>query len=103
MWYYLNIMNKVYIVSCADWTTISEGRDSESAATKAFEKMMKLKGEELKVTPIMETTCYSDITQDFDLEQYKEAVYCPRVMSNAGFHDTSKSFKNIIENENVRN
>jgi len=65
--------------------------------------MMKIKGGDLQVTPLMETVCYSDISEDFDLDQYKEAVYCPKIMSNAGFHDSSKSFKNIIENENIRN
>ena len=92
-------MKKIYIVYCADWVTISEGASSEDAATVALEKMMKLKGSDLSISPTMRTLCLSDIEEDFDLEQYEEYAYCPRVMANAGYHDSAKSFSKIIDNQ----
>lgn len=89
--------NKVYIISCAEWKTLASGKDSEEAATKGLEKMLKIQGDKLRISPVIETTCITDIEQDLELEQYKELVYCPKVMANAGFHDSAKTFSNIIE------
>jgi len=90
-------MKKVYIVYCADWVTVSEGLDSEDAATIAIEKMAKLKGKDLSISPTLQVVCLSEVEQDFDLAQYTEFVYCPKAMANAGFHSTAKSFSDIIE------
>ena len=90
-------MKKVYIVYCADWVTVSKGLDSEDAATIAIEKMAKLKGKDLSISPTLQVMCLSEIEQDFDLAQYTEFVYCPKAMANAGFHSTAKSFSKIIE------
>tara|TARA_S200000501_G_scaffold314753_1_gene306812 strand:+ start:415 stop:714 length:300 start_codon:yes stop_codon:yes gene_type:complete len=91
---------KVYIVSCAEWMTLATGKNSEGAATEAFEKMIKMKGDKLQISPVIETTCLSDIEDDIELEQYKELVYCPKIMANAGFHDSAKTFSHIIEERN---
>ena len=42
-------MKNKYIVSCGGWQVIESGKDSDEAATKALEKMIKLKGEDLRV------------------------------------------------------
>jgi hypothetical protein len=94
---------KLYIVSCAKWQTLASGRDSEEAATNGFEKMLKLKGENLEISPIIDTICFSDMEEDMELEQYREMVYCPKVMANAGYHETAKSFSSIINKANNKN
>ena len=90
-------MKKTYIVYCADWVTASEGVDSEEAATVALERMMRIKGKELSISPTLQVISLTDIEEDFDLEQYTEFVYCPKAMANAGYHTTAKSFSDIIE------
>ena len=94
-------MNKKYIVSCANWQIISKGKDAEDAATQAFEKMIRAEGKNLQVSTVIETLCLSDIEEDFDLEQYTELTFCPRVMSNAGFHESAKTLNELIENEDI--
>ena len=94
-------MKKIYIVHCADWVTASMGSNPEDAATVALEEMMKLKGKDLSISPTLQVMCLSDIEADFDLEQYIDFVYCPKVMANAGFHSTAKSFSQIIENKEI--
>ncbi len=89
--------NKVYIISCADWTTISEGKNSEEASTKGFESMIKTKGKDLKVSGVVQSICLTDIMEDFDLDQYIELTSCSRVMSNAGFHDTARMLTEILD------
>ena len=93
-------MKKTYIIYCADWVTASEGSSPEDAATIAIEEMAKLKGKNLSISPTLQVLCLSEIEQDFDLAQYTEFVYCPKVMANAGFHSTAKSFSQIIEKNN---
>ena len=93
-------MKNIYIVYCADWVTASEGVSSEEAATVALEKMAKLKGGDLSISPTLQVLNLSEIEQDFDLAQYTEFVYCPKAMANAGFHSTAKSFSNMIERKN---
>lgn len=95
--------NKTYIISCADWSTVVTGASAEDACTKAFESMLRTKGKDLEVSSIMKSTCITDISQDFDLDQYTELVSCSRVLSNAGFHESAKSLNKIINNENIRN
>jgi len=80
---------------------MSQGETAEEAATKAFERMMEREGGNLKVAPVIETLCLSDIEQDFDLEQYREMVFCPNIMANAGYHDSAKGLNTIIKNENI--
>ena len=89
--------NNLYIVSCANWRTVAEGKDAEDASTKAFEAMMKIKGKDLQVSAVIQTLCLSDIMEDFDLEQYVDICSCPKVMSNAGYHDSAKMLTEIIE------
>mgnify|MGYP001180296798 FL=1 len=100
---YMKNNKKVYIVSCAEWMTLATGRNSEEASTEAFEKMIKAKGDKLQISPVIETTCVSDIEDDIELEQYKELVYCPKIMANAGYHDSAKTFSYIIEERNKNN
>lgn len=94
-------MKNKYIVSCANWHLMSQGESAEDAATKAFELMMEREGGNLKITPAIETLCLSDIEEDFDLEQYRELVFCPKVMANAGYHDSAKSLNTLIQNEDI--
>jgi len=93
-------MKNKYIVSCGGWELIELGKNEEEAATRALEKMIKLKGEDLKVSPAIEITCLSDIETDFDLEQYKEFLFCPNVMANAGMHTHAKNFSELIVERN---
>ena len=94
-------MKNKYIVSCANWQLMSSGDSAEDASTRAFERMMEREGKKLKVSPVMETLCLSDVEEDFDLEQYKEFVFCPSIMANAGYHDSAKTFSTLIENEDI--
>jgi len=89
--------NNLYIISCADWTTVAKGVTAEEASTKAFEQMTEARGGKLKVSGIMETLCLSEIMEDFDVEQYVEYCSCAKVMSNAGFHDSAKMLTEILE------
>jgi len=91
-------MNKIYMVTCANWKTVKEGRSPEDAATKAFEDMMDLRGKDLEVSPIIETVCLSEVMEDFDLDQYTEFCSCSMIMSNAGYHESAKMLNNIIDN-----
>ena len=89
--------NNLYMITCADWTTMAEGKDAEEASTKAFELMMKERCKDLQVSAVVQTLCLSDIMEDFDLEQYVEYCSCPRVMSNAGYHDSARMLTEILE------
>lgn len=90
---------KLYVVTCADWVVMSEGYSAEAAATSAFEKMMMVKGENMVITPIIDTVCYSDLIEDHEVEQYREQVDTVKTISDAGFHDSAKAFQNIIDNQ----
>ena len=87
---------KTYIVSCGGWQSISSGISAEDASTKSIEEMVKIQGDKLPVSPVIETVCLSDIEEDLELEQYREFIYCPKVLANAGFHETAKNFSKLI-------
>mgnify|MGYP003155716198 CR=1 FL=1 len=93
------------MVECADWKTVTEGCSAEDASTKAFEKMMEIRGKDLQVSPVIKTVCLSEVMEDFDLEQYMEYCSCSMIMSNAGYHESAKMLNNIVNsnNENIRN
>ena len=88
---------KTYIVSCGGWQSISSGISAEDASTKSIEEMVKIQGDKLPVSPVIETVCLSDIEEDLELEQYREFIYCPKVLANAGFHETAKNFSKLID------
>lgn len=88
---------KKYIISCGGWQSISSGSSAEDASTKSIEEMVKIQGDNLPVSPVIETVCLSDIEEDLELEQYKEFIYCPKVLANAGFHETAKNFSKLID------
>ena len=90
-------MKNKYIISCGGWQLIESGKDSDEAATKALEKMSKIEGENLRVSPVIETICLSDIEEDFDLEQYRDFCFCPNIMANAGLHNHAKNFNELID------
>ncbi len=76
---------------------MSEGISPEAAATSAFEKVMAVKGENMQITPVIDTICYSDLMEDHELEQYRERVASTEILANAGFHDSARSLKQIID------
>lgn len=88
---------KLYVVTCADWVAMSEGVSPESAATSAFERAMAAKGEKMQITPIVDTICYSDLMEDHELEQYRENVTSMEILANAGFHDSARALKQIMD------
>tara|TARA_Y100000592_G_C5234653_1_gene205520 strand:- start:95 stop:373 length:279 start_codon:yes stop_codon:yes gene_type:complete len=89
--------NNLYVISCADWTTVAKGVTAEQASTKAFEQMTEIMGSDLKVSGVVETLCLSEIMEDFDTDQYVEYCSCSKIMSNAGFHESAKMLKQILE------
>ena len=66
-----------------------------------FEDMMKLRGKDLQVSPIIETVCLSEVMEDFDLDQYTDFCSCSMIMSNAGYHESAKMLNNITDNTRV--
>jgi len=88
---------KYYIISCGGWTTMAKGKNAEDAATLALEKMVKAKGDKLPISPVIDSICFSDLNEDIELEQYRELIYCPKILSNAGFHETAKNFTKFID------
>lgn len=88
---------KKYIISCGGWSMLSVGRNAEEAATEALERMVKTKGDKLPISPVIDSVCFSDLEEDMELEQYRELIYCPKILANAGFHETAKNFTRIID------
>lgn len=89
--------HKNYIISCGGWTTMAQGKNAEDAATVAIEQMVKAKGDKLAISPVIDSICFSDLNEDLELEQYRELIYCPKILSNAGFHETAKNFTKLID------
>jgi hypothetical protein len=88
--------NKKYVISCGGWSVVAGGRNSEEASTLAIEKMVKAQGDQLPISPVIESLCLSDLEEELELEQYREFIYCPKILSNAGFHETAKKFTELI-------
>lgn len=89
--------NKKYIISCGGWSILSVGKNCEEAATKALERMVKTKGDKLSISPVIDSICFSDLEEDIELEQYRELIYCPKILANAGYHETAKNFTKLID------
>jgi|TARA_B110001454_G_C12526509_1_gene353335 hypothetical protein len=88
---------ETFIVSCADWSVTLEGNCAEEVATKAFEEKIQQQGKHLKVAPIVEVANLTEIKKEMLFDEYVTLLYCPKVMANAGYHDSAKNFSKIID------
>ena len=87
----------LYIVSSANWSVAQMANSADEAATKAFERMISLKGGSLQVSPIVEVTNFSQIKQQTLVDDFVTLMYSPKVMADAGYHSTAKEFTKLID------
>lgn len=91
-----------YVISTADWKVLKSAKTAEEAATKALESMLRKKGKSLKLSPVVEVVDLSTLQAQEMTDDFTTLLYCPKVMADAGHHDTAREFSRIIQqiNEN---
>ena len=93
-----NTKNNIFYVVCADWEGCIPANNPSEAAAIAIELSYKKYGKNMCISPTISVIDLPKLHDSLDAVEHVHLLYTPEVLANAGFHDLSKKFKNIITN-----
>lgn len=86
----------LYLVISADWECINEAETPGESATLAIEEAYEKYGKNLNLAPTITTFSISSSLDGVNFMDTIISHYTPAVLSNAGLHNLSKSYKIIL-------
>jgi len=87
---------KFYGVFCADWECVVRATDAEDAASKGIENAFSFFKKKMNLSPSMNIVCINDVISNLSSPDETYFVYTPKALANAGLHDLSKKYENVI-------
>ena len=72
-------------------------KNSVSAASKAIFQAEEGLGDDMFLDETMQTLEVTSLGLDFDIDKNYKIHYTPKILSNAGLHNSAKKLKTIID------
>ena len=88
-----------FYVKGVGWDTLVSTNSKSEAATLGFEQAYAELGKEIKISPNILVVDLCGVV-DEECEKAIEYLDTTKVLANAGLHQLSKRFKNIIDSSN---
>lgn len=86
-----------YMVVCADWECVLESKTPEDAASIALIQKFEELGKNLNLSPTISVFDFKGAYESMNVVENIHFFYTPHVLADAGYHDLSKKYINVIK------